>query len=161
MRRPTPPAFLAFAAAAALLGAAGCGKKKPIATIAPPPPDAAPRIVPKPEAPPPPLTPAQKIQIAADFDEARKKVMEARTYRLQGEEIERKDGREAANDTYVKARKLYRSAAQLTEPWVEPEAGNRVTQKQVEKDPELHTYAEERGSWIKEDISMGQKLNYR
>lgn len=158
MRRATA-LTLALIAAASL---AGCGKKKPVPTVAPPPPTttAAPVVQPKKAAPPPPLTAAQKTKIAADFDAARKLVLEAQGFRRKGEEIEMKAGREAANDTLVSARKLYRKAVGMTERWVEPEA-MEVTAAQVAADPELKTYIDERARWIQEDASMGQKLNVR
>jgi len=150
---------LALIVAATLVG---CGKKKPVPVVAPPPAKEAPVIVPKKVAPPPPLSADQKFRIAGDFDNARKVILEARDFRLKGEAIERKDGREAANDTYVQARKRYRQAAQMTEKWIEPEAPeHEVSQRQVDLDPELKTYFDERGRWIQEDASMGQKLNYR
>jgi hypothetical protein len=154
------PLSLALVLALVALGAAGCGKKKPVPTVAPPPVDTAPKITPKVEPPPPPLTVDQKLRIAGDFDRARKIVIEARDLRLKGEAIEREKGREAANDTYVLARKKYREAAAATERWVEPEL-REVTQKQLDKDAELKAYFTERGSWIQEDASMGQKLNAR
>ena len=156
MRRPL---VLALTAAVSLVSAA-CGQKPPAPVVAPQAPTAPPKLVPKPEAPPPPLTASQKIAISADFDSARKIILEARDLRLQGEAIEREKGRENANDTLVAARKKYRLAAQATEKWVEPEL-NEITQKQLDRDPELRSYFEERGTWIKEDASMGPKLNAR
>ena len=158
-----PSALAAAAIVAAVVVTAGCGKKKTVAPVpAPAPPTAAPTITKKPEAPPPPLTAAPKAKIADDFAEARKIVAQAEELRRAGEQIEREKGHEAANDTFVQARKLYRKAVGMTEKWVEPEAPeHEVTQKQVDRDPELKSYADERGSWIKLDSSMGQKLNAR
>lgn len=160
MNRPVATTLVLALTAAGALGAAGCGKKKPLPPIVAPAADPAPRITPKVEEPPPPLSAGQKIQIASDYDRARKLASEARELRLRGEMIEREKGREHANDTYVTARRKYREAVQITERWVEPELG-QVTLKQLEKDAEVKRYFEERASWIQEDASMGQKLNAR
>lgn len=149
-------ALIVVAAAAA----GGCGKKKPVPTIAPPPADGPPKIVPKAELPPPKLTASQKVAIEGDFAEARRIVAEARDARMKGEQLMREKGPEAANDIFVVARKKYRIAAGKTEKWVEPDL-HEVTQRQLDLDPEVKSYFEERGSWIKEDASMGQKLNAR
>lgn len=146
---------------AAALASAGCGKKK---AAAPPPakaPAVAPTIQPKKEVPPPPLTGSQRVQIEADFAEARKLADEARVLRLKGEQLEKDKGREAANDTFVAARRTYQKAVQMTEKWVEPDAGQEVTQRQVDLLAELRPYVDQRGSWIKEIASMGVKLNVR
>lgn len=151
---------LVLVIALAAFGAAGCKKRS--APVAPPPPsvDNTPKITPKVDAPPPPLSASQRVAIEGDFEKARKIASEARDLRLKGEGLEREKGREHANDTYVAARKKYREAAALTERWVEPELG-QVSQKQLDRDPEVKRYFEERGSWIQEDASMGQKLNAR
>lgn len=101
----------------------------------------------------PPLSAAQKQVMESAFTAAREMVKKARDLRREAEQIEKAQGREAANDTYVKARDLYRDATESTEDWIEPEIG-KVTEAQV-KDY-LTSYLEERGTWVKENASMGK-----
>ena len=135
---------------------AGCSKPP-----APPPAPVAAPEPPKPVAPAkpprpnmaPPLSSAQKQVMEAAFTAAREMVKKARDLRRQAEQIEKTSSREAANNTYVQARDLYREATESTEDWIEPEIG-KVTEAQV-KDY-LTSYLEERGTWVKENASMGK-----
>jgi Spy/CpxP family protein refolding chaperone len=156
-----PAAALRTAGAAALVASlalvgAGCKKKAAPPPPAPAPaPAPAPTITPKKEEPPKPLTDAQKQQLEKDFQAARKVAAEARNLKAQGDLIQREKGIEAANDTYVQAKKLYQQAVRDTERWVEPMLGV-VTEKQVAREPTLLTYIEERGRWLKEQSDMGK-----
>lgn len=137
---------------------AGCGpSKKPAPKpAAAPEPAAAAAPDPTKPAPPPKVTAEQMAKLEADFTAARKLVEEARALRKQGEAMEKAEGREAANPTLFKARKIYREAVGMTEQWIEGDLGV-VTQPQV--DAYLQQWNRERGSWIKEDASMGAKLH--
>jgi len=141
-----------------LLLAGACSKAAKPAPKPAPAPEPAPVAAPDPTkpAPPPKLTAEQMTKLEAEFSAARKLVEEARALRKQGEAIEKTDGREAANPTLYKARKIYREAVAMTEQWIEGDLGV-VTQPQV--DAYLQKWNSERGSWIKEDASMGQKLH--
>lgn len=149
--------ILALALVAAVGAAAGCRKKEPPAPPPAPAPEP-PKPAPKPAAPAkpalaPPLTPAQKAEMERVFAEARKLVTQAMKLKSEGELIERSQGREAANDTLVKARDLFREACEMTEDWIEPELG-KVTEAQV-KD-HLSAYFDERGKWQKLNSDMGK-----
>ena len=126
---------------------AGCGDS-PRAAPAAPPVEAAPvkKGVPN-------LTKAQDAKLTTDFSKARDLVAEARKFRREGRKILAKDGAEAANDKFLKARRLYRQAAQITEDWVEPELGV-VTKAQI--DIYLGSLVRERGKWMKESGKMGK-----
>ena len=89
----------------------------------------------------------------ASFVEARKTVEQARTLRLDAEEIQRTDGRQAANDKFLAARRLYKKALYDTETWIEPELGE-FTSKQIEG--YLRSYVNERGRWTKENAGIGK-----
>jgi hypothetical protein len=156
----TRSAALAVLLAASALAAAGCKKDPPPAPRpAAKPPAPPPAVKPKVEPPPPPLSVSQKIEIAGDFEEARKLASEALDHRRRGDELLRDKGAEAANDEYVKAKKGFQAAIKRTERWVEPELG-QVSARQIEKDPELMAYAKERGAWVTEIANLG-KLHQR
>jgi len=105
------------------------------------------------EAPPPKLTSAQEAQLDAAFREARGLVEQARELKRKGEEVERTANRQAANDYFRDAKRLYRDAAAVTEDWIEPGLG-KVTERQVEW--YLAKYVRERGAWFSESASMGK-----
>jgi hypothetical protein len=144
------------AALLALVLLAGCSKAPP-----PPAPEPAPAPAPKPaEAPKPakpnmapPLSDAQKAALKIAFDKARELVKQAQKFKAEGEAIEKAQGREAANNTLVKAKDLFREACELTEDWVEPDLG-KVTEGQV-KDY-LTEYFNERARWQKAMAEMGK-----
>ena len=91
--------------------------------------------------------------VEATFLEARKLVKQAREFKSAGEAIEKTQGRQAANDTLVKAKKLFKEAAANTEDWIEPDLG-KVTEGQV-KDY-LQSYNNERAAWLKDISSLGK-----
>ncbi|MCG3133267.1 MAG: hypothetical protein HMLKMBBP_00392 [Planctomycetes bacterium] len=143
----------AIAAIAPLAVAPGCGKK-----AAPPAPAPAPAPTPtgpKPPAPPPQLTAAQMSSIESDFAAARKLAAEAQLKLSEARELERTGGKNAANDTYVAAKKLFQKAVVSTEKWFEPELGS-VSLAQI--NAYLKKYEDERGTWIRAQADMG-KLN--
>ena len=120
------------------------------APVAPPPAKAA---APAKPSLAPPLSAAQKAALDAVFTTARDLVKKARKLKQDGEVLEKTKGRQAANDTYVQAKELYRKAVDETEEWIEPDLG-KVTAAQV-KD-HLEAYNSERSQWIKEISDMGK-----
>lgn len=160
MNRPLVP-VLAVALALAAVAVTSCGKKQPAPAAAPvkPAAPAAPTVKPKVDPPPAPLSVTQKMEIEADFAEARTLANEAMEHRRAGDALLRDKGAEAANDEYVKAKKGFQAAIRKTERWAEPELGV-VSQKQVDKLPELVAYVTERGKWVAEISNLG-KLHQR
>jgi hypothetical protein len=148
----------ARAAALAVLAtlSSACNQKAP-APPAPPPapaPAAQPKPAgPKPPEPPPKLSDTQMGALQLAFKSARQQVEEARKLKREGEAIERSKSRQEANDTYVKAKELYRKATESTEEWIEPDLG-KVTAAQV--DAYLTAWRDERGKWIKEMSDLGK-----
>lgn len=146
--------LLVLAASAAVLVAAGaCGKKPAPAPAAP---VAAPAPTPgrpAPPAPPPKLTGDQTVRLEADFARAREIAKEADRYRDEGRNLARTGGQEAANDSWVKAKKKYQEALNITERWVEGEL-NEVTDAQVKA--YLGRWQDERGAWIKAMSEFGK-----
>lgn len=98
-------------------------------------------------------TDAQMKQVQRAWDAAGKLVTQARALRTQGEEIERTQSRDAANDTLAQARKLYREAIESTEEWIEPELGP-FSQETIDK--YLGAFLSERHAWITESAKMGK-----
>jgi hypothetical protein len=139
----------------ALVLLAGCGKKDPPPASKPadPAPSTAPVAPPAKPGKAPPLTDAQKAEMAKCFADARVLVKEAEKFKAEGEIIEKGQGRAAANDVLVKAKDKYREALEMTEEWVEPEL-NKVTDAQV-KDW-LYDQVSERGKWTKAIADLGK-----
>jgi hypothetical protein len=143
--------LLVLAAFAALIAGA-CGKKPapapaPVAAPAPTP------GKPAPPAPPPRLTGAQMVRLEADFATAREMAKAADGWRDEGRALAKTGGQEAANDVWVKAKKKYQEALNLTERWVEGELGE-VTDAQVKA--YLGRWQDERGAWIKSMSEFGK-----
>jgi hypothetical protein len=153
-RNPVAPVALVLVPLALALLAAGCGepsrgpRSAPSAQVAPTTPPAA-----TPAAPPPQLDAYQKTAMGQAFTEARRHVEQARALRKQGEELERTQGRQAANDSYRQAKSLYRKALEATEEWVEPEL-RRVTRQQVDR--YMAAEERERRAWAQESAGMGK-----
>lgn len=145
--------LLVLAASAAVLVAAGaCGKKPapaptPVAAPAPTP------GKPAPPAPPPKLTGDQMVRLEADFAKAREIAKEADRFRDEGRNLAKAGGQEAANDSWVKAKKRYQEALNITERWVEGEL-HEVTDAQVKA--YLGRWQDERGAWIKSAADFGK-----
>lgn len=133
----------------AALGA--CGKKPAPAPVVQAPAPSAPAV--KPPAPPPPLTPAQKIEVEDTFGKARQLASEATSLYNEGVKLRQTGGPEAANDTFVKAKKLYQQALSSTEYWIEADLG-KVTKGQI--DAYLGKYVAEREVWLKNVANMGK-----
>jgi hypothetical protein len=87
------------------------------------------------------------------FTAARAIAKEAEKLKVEGEALEKQQGRAAANDTLVKAKKKYQEALGMTEDWTEPELG-KVTEAQV-KDW-LSDQVTERGRWTKAVADLGK-----
>jgi hypothetical protein len=100
-----------------------------------------------------PLTKADIAKVEAGFASARTLVERARELRKVAEELERTQSRDAANDKFLEARRLYRQAAQDVEHWIEPELGS-FTQDQV--DGYLGNFVREHAKWMKESAGMGK-----
>lgn len=101
----------------------------------------------------PPISEAKKAEVKAAFDAAAKIATQADALRREGEKIRSAQGQEAANDTFVKAHKLYRDALEMTEEWVEEDLGP-FTKEQI--DTQLRAYVNERAGWIKAQRSFGK-----
>ena len=136
---------------------AGCGDDPPKPAPVPTPPVAAtkPQQTSQTSKPntAPPLTEVQKAEMQKVVVSARELVKQARGFKKQGDGLLKSGGPQAANDTYVKARDLFRKALDMTEDWTEPELG-KVTEAQV-KD-HLQDVVNERAAWTKENAEMGK-----
>lgn len=147
------PLLVLAASAAALVAVGACGKKPapaPVAPVAAPAPTPG---KPAPPAPPPKLTADQMIRLEADFARARDIAKEADKYRDEGRALARTGGQEAANDVWVKAKKKYQEALNITECWVEGEL-HVVSDAQVKA--YLGRWQDERGTWIKSMSEFGK-----
>jgi len=144
--RPASAALVVLALAASAALTAACSERAP-APVAPVE-QAAPT---KPGVPP--ISKAKMDQVRASFDAAAKLAAQADVLRREGEKIEAAQGREAANDTLAKAKKLYRQAAMDTEEWIEEELGP-FTEAQI--DAHLRAFVNERAGWIKKAGQMGK-----
>lgn len=138
--------ILTVALALAVVTVAGCSE--PAAQPVAPPPSPAPtgKVV-------KPIPDATMKRIKSMFDEAGKLAQQAETLQKQGVELARTGGPEAANDVYLKARRLYREAAAMTEEVVEPDLG-MVDKDQIEAF--LRPYVNERAGWMKKSAEMGK-----
>ncbi len=143
---------LILAASLALVGACDGGGSAP---AAPPPADTAPAPAPSRPAKKTvgPLTQAQSAAVERSFIAARKFADRAKELVKKGEEIEKTAGREAANDTLLEARRLYRKAAEMTEEWIEAELGP-FSEEQIDK--YMRSYMRERGKWLSASGRMGK-----
>ncbi len=144
-----PRSFLTLAALAACLALPACDSGKS---------DPAPAPTPAPTANPnmkmyTPLSDAQMDQARKALTEARKYGDEADKFLNEGRDLERSDGRQAANASYRKAGKLYIKAQQTIEPWVEPDFG-QVTEAQVRN--QMGQWERFIGDWQKSKSSYGR-----
>ena len=142
----------------ALVLLAGCGDDAP----APAPVVEAPKPAPAPVKPPapvkanlaPPLSDAQKAAVQKAFTEARALVKQAEQLKAEGDRIEKAQGRDAANDTLVRAKDLYHKAVESVSDWTDGDLAGKVTDAQV-KDY-LSDYVNEVGRWQKAISDMGK-----
>lgn len=138
----------------ALAALAACSKPKPAPAPVPPPVVQQPVVVKPPApvkaAPPPKLTSDQMTRLDADFKRAETLVVEADRLLAEGKALLTKSGPEAANDTFVKAKKKYQEVMAITEPWVEEEM-HEVTAAQI--NAYLRDYTNKVNRWQK---AMGQ-----
>jgi hypothetical protein len=139
--------------------AAGCSDPPP----PPPPPVVKPADPPKP--PPakptkpnmaPPLSAAQKTELETAFKAARELAKQADTAKAEAMMLEKSQGRQAANATYVKAKKLYASAIASVSDWLDGDLAQppKVTDAQVTD--YLGSYANEVHKWQASNSDIGK-----
>jgi hypothetical protein len=136
--------------------AAGCSDPPPKPADPPKPAEAPKTAAPKASKPgmAPPISDAQWTAIKAAFVTARGYGAEADKLRTEGANLERTQGRAAANDTLVKAKELYHKAVEAVSDWTDGDLGGKITDAQV-KDY-LGEYMIDVGKWQKAMSEMSK-----
>lgn len=139
--------FLTFTLALFIaVGATACGKKTQ------PAPKEAPTAPTVPGVPPIPA--AQMTRVEAAYATARTIAAEGVELISKGKQIERDEGRQAANDTFLEAKKKLREALEMTGEFAEAMEGDALTQAQI--DTYLKRYNSEREQWLKVQKDLGK-----
>jgi hypothetical protein len=136
---------MAFAVLVAI-GTAGCEQKTQAQQPAPTKTPALPGV--------PAISAAQMQRIESTYAEAGKIAAEGIALIEKGKQIERDDGRQAANDTLLEAKNKLRKALEMTGEYAEAMEGDALTQAQI--DTFLKRFSGERERWLKVQKELGK-----
>jgi hypothetical protein len=100
--------------------------------------------------------PSQEVmdRVEKAYQEAKPLADQARSFRLDGERLEKAEGMQSAKAKYRKAKQLYQDALGIMEDAMEPELNSDITEEQV--DAYLKKYTRELGVWSKSNAAMGK-----